>query len=239
MAGNVSRANAPCHRPVILRLASYARALDRAAGQVLQRQVMQPMDEGPLTLRVIPEMVRSVLFDAVDSWNLSSRHPESHPYAFTPLVELQPGTARLTRPAKKGRHAVVSHAADRQANAIVLAMNSEIDPRTLSAWGQQVGVSRGALRVWCKAAGVSARSSLDFLRVLRAVVLAGHQTWDLLSILDVVDQRSLLKLLDRGGVRELSRTKPPTVDEFILRQHFLNNHEVLQAVTRRLNAGRI
>ena len=135
-------------------------------------------------------------------------------------------------------HAVVSHSADRLAKAIVLATKSPSDPRTLTAWGQQVGVSRGALRVWCKAAGVPARSSLDFLRVLRAVVLSAHQTWDLLSILDVVDHRSLLKLLDRGGVRELCRKKPPTIDQFILRQHFLNNPQVLQAVTRRLKAGR-
>ena len=218
------------------------------------------MDQGQLTLRVIPEMFRSVLFDGDDLWDLSVRHWESHPCAFTPLLDLRPATAPLTPQPKKGRqpvrpgrsagerhtrtvtidpkHAVVSHSADRLAKAIVLATNSPGDPRTLAAWGQQVGVSRGALRVWCKAAGVSARSSLDFLRVLRAVVLSGHQTWDLLSILDIVDQRSLLKLLERGGVPELCRKKPPTVSEFILRQHFLDNDQVLQAVTHRLHAGR-
>jgi hypothetical protein len=220
-------------------------------------RVVYPMDRGRVTLRVIPEMFRSVLFDGDDRWDLPIRDRESHPCAFTPLRDRQPRTTLPARPAKKRRppvraegerhtptvnispkHAVVSHSADRLAKAIVLATNSPGDPRTLTAWGQQVGVSRGALRVWCEAAGVSGRSSLDFLRVLRAVVLSRNQTWDLLSLLDVVDQRSLLKLLDRGGVRELCREKPPTVDEFMLRQHFLDNQDVLQAVTRRLNAGR-
>jgi hypothetical protein len=131
---------------------------------------------------------------------------------------------------------VVSHSADRLAKAIVTATSSPTDPRTLAAWGQRVGVSRGALRVWCKAARVSARSSLDFLRVLRAVILSENQTWDLFSTLDVVDERSLIRLLDRGGVRELSRSaKPPTVHEFLIGQRFLDNPEVVQAVSRRLN----
>jgi hypothetical protein len=54
---------------------------------------------------------------------------------------------------------------------------------------------------------------------------------------DVVDQRSLLKLLDRGGVRELYRRAPPTVDDSLLRQRFLDNQQVFQAVTRRLKAS--
>jgi hypothetical protein len=59
--------------------------------------------ERPLTLRVIPEVFRSVLFDGDDLWDLSIRHHESHPCAFTPLLELQPGTALLTRPPKQVR----------------------------------------------------------------------------------------------------------------------------------------
>jgi hypothetical protein len=131
----------------------------------------------------------------------------------------------------------VSHAADRLAKAIVEATRSPTDPRTLAAWGLGVGVSRGALRVWCKAAGVSARSCLDFLRVLRVVLLSENHTWDLFSTLDVVDERSLIRLLDRGCVRELSRSeKPPSVDEFLAVQRFLDNHQVIHAVSSRLNA---
>ena len=112
------------------------------------------------------------------------------------------------------------------------------DPRTLTAWGQEVGVSRGALRVWCAAAGVSARASLDFLRILRAVVLSPAEGWDLRSSLDVVDQRSFLNLLKRGGVREVCVERTPIVEEFLRIQRFLDAPQVLQAVTRRLNEGR-
>jgi len=90
--------------------------------------------------------------------------------------------------------------------------------------------------VWCAAARLPARSCLDFVRVLRAVILAKTQTWDLFSTLDVVDRRSLVRLLDRGGVRDLSHTaKPPTVEEFLRLQRFLNNPEVIGAVLRRLS----
>ena len=131
---------------------------------------------------------------------------------------------------------IISHAADRLAKAMVVATNSPSDPRTLAAWGQTAGVSRGALRVWCAAARTSARSCLDFVRVLRAVILAETQTWDLFSTLDVVDRRSLVRLLDRGGLRELSHSaKPPTVDEFLRIQRFLENPDVIAAVSRRLS----
>jgi len=201
------------------------------------------MDEDPLTLRVIPEKFGSVVFDGEEGtpsqsgpWELLLNGRETDRRTARPgqpTHRRHPRTSTVSSPG-----GVVSHSADRLSRAIVLATKSPSDPRTLTIWGQQVGASRGALRVWCKAAGVSARSCLDFLRVLRAVIHSRHQPWDLLRLLDVVDQRSLLKLLDRGGVRELCREAPPTVDDFLLRQRFLDNQQVLQAVTRRLEAGR-
>lgn len=211
------------------------------------------MGQHPFTLRVIPEVFRSVLLDTDEDgvpapavlWDLSSDPRPPHPWAFTPQLDIW---TDMTRPARtsprRALHVdpsapVVAHSADRLARAIVLATHSPNDPRTLTSWGQQVGVSRGALRVWCKAAGVSARACLDFLRVLRAVVLASHQAWDLRSMLDVVDQRSLLNLLDRGGVRELCRDTPPTVDVFMARQQFIVDHQLREAVIRHLQAARI
>lgn len=129
----------------------------------------------------------------------------------------------------------VSHAAERLANAIVMATSSPADPRTLAAWGQRVGVSRGALRVWCAAAGVSARSSLDFLRILRAVIQTQNGAWDLFGVLDIVDERSLARLLHRGGIGHiLERTQPPSVGEFLKLQRFVKNADLIQAVSNRL-----
>lgn len=149
-------------------------------------------------------------------------------------ASLLPSSALSSAPSSA--HAHVSYSADRLARAIVLGARCANDPRTLAAWGQQVGISRGALRVWCKAAGVSARSSLDFLRLLRAVLISRHQAWDLLAILDVVDERSLLRLLDRGKVRDIRRQGSMTVNEFTRRQQFVTNQDVLNAVARALNA---
>jgi hypothetical protein len=143
----------------------------------------------------------------------------------------------IARPARD--IGVVSHAAARLASAIVVATASPTDPRTLTRWGQAVGVSRGALRVWCKAAGVQARQCLDFLRVLRAIVQSTDRDWDPFNLLDVVDQRSLVRLLNRGGVEQLWRSERlPTIDEFLQRQRFLENADIVEAVSRRLAVGR-
>ena len=72
--------------------------------------------------------------------------------------------------------------------------------------------------------------------MLRAVVLSKNQAWDLFSTLDIVDERSLIRLLDRGGVRQLWRSeKAPALDEFLTVQRFLKNPEIVGAVSRRLN----
>src|SRR5262245_62838222 len=129
----------------------------------------------------------------------------------------------------------VSHAANRLADAIISATRAPTDPRTLSAWGQHVGAARGTLRVWCRAAHTPARACLDFLRILRAVQLSQNQVWDLFSMLDVIDERSVGRLLDRGAVRHfLAHTSAPSVDEFLAMQRFIERTDVLQAIAKRL-----
>ena len=131
----------------------------------------------------------------------------------------------------------VSHAANRLADAIISATRAPADPRTLSAWGQQVGASRGTLRVWCRAAHTPARACLDFLRLLRAVQLSQNQVWDLFSLLDVIDERSVSRLLNRGAVRHfLAHTSAPSIDEFLAMQRFIERADVLDAVAKRLAA---
>lgn len=216
------------------------------------------MADAPLTLRVIPRMFQSVLGDSISL--MPSRSPRepvtpttSDPLAFVPLsvpVTATIGSAplpgevertatpprrlpRLAKPAAGSRAVALSHSAERVAHAIVQATDSPADPRTLNAWGQHVGVSRGALRVWCTAAGVSARSCLDFLRVLRAVLVSEREDWDLLDVLDVVDQRTLVQLLDRGGIRDMRRRRP-SVRDFLARQRFIDDERLISAVKRQL-----
>ena len=207
------------------------------------------MHEEPLTIRSIPREFKSLLLDDRDRvgsgphWDFDIRGITPHPCVFVGRQDFDAAQATNIldrRPLNvHAGAAVVSHSADRLARAIVLATSSPSDPRTLTAWGLRVGVSRGALRVWCATAGVSARSCLDFLRILRAVILSESHGWNLLSMLDVVDQRSLVQLLERGGIRELCELKRPTVGEFMIAQRFLANQQVLQAITLRLKSDHI
>ena len=217
-------------------------------------------------MRVISTTLKSVSFTGlggapsdVEPWQLDPRQTPLHP------LDFGPGTAAGAAPGNEVRNQrlewvlrppnqietstpgpgpeateeapAVSHSAERVAHAIVLATGSATDVRTLNAWGQRVGVSRGALRVWCQAAGVSARSCLDFMRVLRAVVVADAGSWDLLSILDVVDKRTLTQLLDRGNVRELCGASRPSVQEFLKRQEYIRDERIVDAVALKLSGG--
>lgn len=214
-----------------------------------------------LTLRTVPAPFRPTLF-ATDgdtlsqwSWNLSSARPvDLYSFPFTPpsrgaktsgialFQNAEYASHSSRRRLEQGGHlesgpSTVSHSAERVARAIVRGASSPRDLRTLNDWGQHVGVSRGALRVWCAAAGVPARSCLDFLRVLRAVLTPSHETWDLLSILDVVDQRSLTQLMSRGGIREM-RQRRPSLSDFLARQRFIQHQRLVQAIRRQLRPAR-
>jgi len=130
---------------------------------------------------------------------------------------------------------VVDHAADRVACAMVAAVACPTDPRTLAEWSGHVGVSRGAVRAWCAAAHVQARACLDFVRVLRAVYLSDGQAWDLHGFLNVVDARSLSRLLARGALTDcLRRPHAPSVEEFLTTQRFVTKRAILRAVSARL-----
>ena len=63
-------------------------------------------------------------------------------------------------------------------------------------------VSPGALRNWCKTAGVSARRFLILARLLRAVALGAHGRHRPENLLDVTDLRTLRGLLKTVGLGE-------------------------------------
>lgn len=194
-----------------------------------------------ITLRVTPKDFRSTASEGLGApWSLS--FGETTSLAPSPLGRGQVRRCCQTfRFAMRSRLTVPSqaHLARRRSpsQAIVLGTRSPRDPRTLAAWGQAVGISRGALRAWCGAAGVSARSCLDFLRVLRAVTLSRALGWELLSVLDVVDRRSLGPLLKRGGVQKLLQGEQPTAMEFMAAQQYLKNEPLLHAINRLLQVA--
>ena len=65
---------------------------------------------------------------------------------------------------------VVPHAIRRWVGIVVPVIDSPRDPKTVADWACWVGVSRGALRGWCRTAGLQAGRSLSLARMLRVVV---------------------------------------------------------------------
>jgi hypothetical protein len=129
------------------------------------------------------------------------------------------------------------HAAERWASAVAGVLRSDSDVRNIDAWGRTVGVSRGALRTWCSAAGVPAKNSLDFARLLRSILLSQGGPWDLFNTLDVIDARTLHRLLIRGGIAEFrQRGQAPEARAFLAAQRLVQNKAALAAVAEVLGA---
>lgn len=146
-----------------------------------------------------------------------------------------------TRAARSGislDHAPVFHAAERWATAVIAAVGSSRDVRTLEVWGRTAGASRGALRVWCYAAQASPRASLDFARLLRVCLLARTTRSHPLRLLDIVDARTFDRLLARGGLDRASfESAMSTPLAFIDGQRFIDQPHLLSTVKRLLSAA--
>ncbi|HKE88183.1 MAG TPA: response regulator [Vicinamibacterales bacterium] len=126
------------------------------------------------------------------------------------------------------------HALARWAGVVVGGIHSQSDLRTLRDWGRYVGRSEGTLRNWCRTARLSTRRSLLFARMLRAVVrqealgrpiAPGH-------MLDIVDRRTLVKLLTKSG-STLERL-PEGVNVFLREQRLIDSAEAIAEVQRTL-----
>lgn len=129
--------------------------------------------------------------------------------------------------------------AERWAAAVVAAVRSDRDPRTLAAWGMSVAASRGALRAWCHAARVSPRSSLDFARVLRVVCRTPRTAEDPLCLLDFVDPRTMTRMLRRGGLASGDlRAMIRRPDRFLESQRFVSD-PILIAAAREVLFGNV
>lgn len=135
----------------------------------------------------------------------------------------------------------VEYAACRWARAVVVVAPLAEDVPTLPQWARAAHSSVGALRALCRAAHVSAKPSLDFARVLRAV-LQGRQLedWDPANLLDVRHERTLARLVRESGLRDAARQRrAPAVAEFLGSQAFVTVAANLRAVRFELEARRL
>jgi hypothetical protein len=129
--------------------------------------------------------------------------------------------------AADGRNgAPAAHAAARWARVIVPLVDSPTDPRTISAWGRLVYASPGALRNWCRLAGISPRRSLVFARIFRAVVLGDGGKHKPENLLDVGDRRTLAGLFRLAGLNPYDDF-PRDVDAFLQHQTLIRDPDTL------------
>jgi|EndMetStandDraft_5_1072996.scaffolds.fasta_scaffold41405_1 CheY-like chemotaxis protein len=126
-----------------------------------------------------------------------------------------------------------AHAAARWARALAPVIASAKDPRTVSGWSRLVFVSPGALRNWCRTAGVSARRSLVFARLLRVAFLSQDGRHRPEDLLDVVDRRTFVGLLKFAGL-DPDRPFPKSPEEFLQQQMLVRDPDRLFEIRRAL-----
>jgi hypothetical protein len=101
---------------------------------------------------------------------------------------------------------VSAPAVDWMANAIHAACESPRDPRTFELWAAVAGTCARTLRSHCRAAHIQGQAALDFARLLRARLQGRRSGWPWPDLLDIVEPRTLTRLLERGGFRSVGRS---------------------------------
>jgi hypothetical protein len=92
------------------------------------------------------------------------------------------------------------------------------------------------LKNWCRIAGLSPRQSLIFARLLRAVVRHRTEGYRPADVLDIVDHRTLARLLQMGGAGEDRNDLPHDVDDFLSSQRLIRDIIALREVEQALRA---
>lgn len=73
----------------------------------------------------------------------------------------------------------------------------------MAAWAREAGLCETQLCLRCRRAGVTAKQALDLIRLLRAVLWRNARGGYLRDYSDVVDPRTLARLVERTGLSEL------------------------------------
>lgn len=125
------------------------------------------------------------------------------------------------------------HSAERWANCVVPVIASDIDPRTIIVWARITNTTPGILRVRCRAVGVRPKASLDFARLLRAIVRSRGNAPQ--YALNVLHERTLRRMLAAGGIAD-PEGHNITVEGYLSRQRLVMSQHAVAAV-RRLVCG--
>lgn len=129
------------------------------------------------------------------------------------------------------------YASQRWAGVIRMVVDADDDPRTMEDWARHAGVSVGTLRGWCRIARVSPKQSLDFARLLRVVQRGEGSPARAFEVLNVVDNRTMMRLLRDGGLRIADDENWPSVAEFLERQQLVRDAHCLASVEAVVSAS--
>lgn len=119
------------------------------------------------------------------------------------------------------------------AAAVARVIDAPHDPRTVAEWAGILPVAPDTLRGWCRAAGVSAKRSLDLARLLRAVQHARRRGGTPRQFLRVAEERTLRRLLRVGGLA--IRDPVPTLGELLSRQALVTELVSIEELRATLN----
>lgn len=216
------------HRAIDLVLAG--RHIDKS----LKAWLLDRVSHTPLILvgEATPDIVAAIdaaTFGLRDCLDFNAHGIEERP----PHLSSVPHPAPLAAVYRESSNDIEPHATARWARAVVGVIDSPMDPRTLSAWGRWIGASPGAIRNWCHTAGLPPRKSLLLARMLRACFLIKDTTLALPDLLDVVDRRTLVKMLRFAGFAD-ERALPRDIDSFLRRQALVREPLTLKEIERAL-----
>ncbi len=112
------------------------------------------------------------------------------------------------------------------------ACERAFEPANVSVLAARLGFSERGLQYRCRAAGVSTKACLDFVRCL-TLVIEEDAEWDPRAVLSqyASDHRTIERVMTVAGFDSLSR---PTVAEFFQRQRFLASSGLVDDVRQRL-----
>jgi hypothetical protein len=93
-----------------------------------------------------------------------------------------------------------AYASRRWARAVMTIVIQERDVTSIAAWTRVAGASRSTLGTWCRAVKARTRPSLELGRILRAVLLTDGRLDEIQEVLDIVEPRTISRLLRRAGL---------------------------------------
>jgi ActR/RegA family two-component response regulator len=123
----------------------------------------------------------------------------------------------------------------RWADVVLKVIDSPEDVPTISSWARASAASSGAIRNWCRTAGLSVKCSLKCARMLR-VVCRYDGTTRVSNLLKIVDTRTITRFLQLGCPGGQPVRLPISVDDFLHRQQWITDLGALRVLQSRLSA---